>query len=80
MGARQVEQTAAQAPVAGDPFRRDAIAVAPGIGGIVEGARIHDAPVEEIAARVMGVSVGVENVGDGEFSACQDQRVGGVCA
>ena len=73
---RQVERAEPQRPCTLIPFGRDAGAVAPGICRIIERARVDDRPVEEIAARIMGVAIGVEHVANAELADRQHQPVG----
>ena len=60
------------------PFDGGAVGEAPGIGGVVEGPRLEHGVVEEIAARIVRVGVGVENVGDGEAPDGEDDVFAGL--
>jgi len=73
---RQIEHAAAQRPGAQIPFGGCAERIAPGFRGVVEGAGIDDRPVQKIAARVVRVLVGIEDIGNAEFSDSEDQSVG----
>ncbi len=73
--ARQIEKAAAQRPVTRVPFRRQTIAVAPGVGGIVEGTGIDDRPIEKIIRRIVRIGIGVENIDGAEFADGDDKIV-----
>src|SRR5690348_568839 len=62
------EPAAAERPVLLVQLDRDAVGEALLIGGIVPGAGLPQAPIEEGGARVMRILVVVEDIGDGEFS------------
>ena len=72
---RQVEHGPPQGPGAFPQLRRAAPAVAPGIGGIVEGGGVDGRPVHEVRPGVVGIAVGVEDVGHAEASGGQHQPV-----
>src|SRR5580704_71125 len=72
---RQIEYAAAHRPVALVPLGGGAVSKTPGIGGVVERAGVDQRPIHEIAARIVGVFVGVENVGDAEFTDGEHQAV-----
>src|SRR5882672_10784014 len=42
--------------------------IAPGIGGTVPGAVAHQAPVEELRARVVAVAVGIKEIGQAKLA------------
>ena len=62
------------------PLGGRAIGVAPGVGGIVERAGVDECPVHEVAARIMRVFVGVEDIGDAELADRDDEAVCGLRA
>ena len=72
---RQIERATAQRPGALIPFHGSSERKSPGFRGIVESAGIDDRPVQKIGARIVRVSVGVEDVG-AEFSDREDQPIG----
>ncbi len=74
----EVEQAIAPGPGLLGPFGGEAIGIAPGVGGIVEGAGVDDRPVEEVLARVVGVAVVVEEIDDGEFAGGEDEAIVGM--
>ncbi len=73
----QVEEPAPQRPPRPSPFHGSAGGVAPGIRRVIECRRVDDRPVEEVAARIVGVAVRIEHVHHGEFADGQDHVVGG---
>lgn len=75
---RQIEHPGAPGPWPGVPLRRAAHRVSPGIGGVVERARVDHRPVEEISARVVRMAVDIENVDDTQLAHRDDQSVGGL--
>ena len=77
---RQVEQAGAQRPRLVIQLERAAKGKAPRIGGIIERTGIDQRPVEHIAARIMGIAVGVEHIDHAEFAQPQHQTVGGLFA
>src|SRR5215475_11737184 len=75
---RHIEEAAADGPVALVPFDGRAVIVAPGVACVVERAGVNQCPVHEIAARIVRIFVGVENIGDIELSNSNNQPVGGL--
>jgi len=74
---RQVEGASPQRPAPLVPLGRDAIGVAPGVGGVVESPGVDQRPVHEVAARVVGVCIGVEDIDHREPAHPEHQAVGG---
>ena len=74
-GHRQVEHAAAQRPASLIPFSGRAVGVSPAVAGIVERPGIDQRPVEEIAFRIVRVSVGVEDIDDREAADREHQPV-----
>ena len=74
-GRGKVEESAAHGPPGLCPFDGHALGKAPGVGGIVECARVHNRPVHEVRAGIMRVGVGVENIHNGKFTYRQDDIV-----
>ena len=72
---RQIEYAAAHGPVALIPLGGGAVSKTPGVGGVVQGAGVDQRPIHKVAARIVGVFVGVENVGDGELADGEHQPV-----
>ena len=77
---RQVEHPGAQGPGSLIPFRRRSVGVAPGVGRIVEAARVDDRPVQEVVLRIVGIFIGVEHVADAHLADRDDDAVGGLFA
>jgi hypothetical protein len=59
---REIKQAATQRPRTLIPFGGRAIGIAPGVRRIVEGAGIDQRPVHEIAARIVRIRDGIEQV------------------
>src|SRR5262249_30067632 len=74
----QNEEAAADGPVALMPFHGRAIVVTPCITRVVERAGVYQRPIHEVAARIMRVFIIVEDIGDVEFSNCNDHPVSGL--
>ena len=71
---------AAQGPVALVPLGGGAVGIAPRVGGIIERGSVDQRPIHKIAARVVRVFVGVEDVDNTEFADCKDKPVGGLAS
>ena len=66
--ARHIEQTGAQRPPILIPFHCGAIGEAPQFGTVIEGAGFDDGPIQEVILGVVGIGVGVENIGNTELA------------
>src|ERR1035437_2294055 len=75
---RKVEHAAAQRPGTLIPLHRRADGIGPGIRGVIERPGVEDGPVQEIAARIMGVFVSIEDIDHAEFSDREYQAVRGL--
>ena len=60
------------------PLCRRADRIGPGVCRVVERSGVEDGPVQEIAARIVGVFVGIEDIDRAEFSDRDDQPVRGL--
>ena len=63
---REIEQAAAQGPVALVPLGGGAVGIAPGVGGIIERCGVDERPIHEIVARIVRIFVGVEDIDNTE--------------
>src|SRR5271157_2579597 len=62
------EQAISQRPVLRGVVAACAVGVSADVGGVVPGAVVHQGPVEELGARIVGVAVVVHHVGGRKFA------------
>ncbi len=77
---RHVEHARAHGPDTLIPLHRGAHGVPPGVGGVVEISGVDGGPIEKVAARIVGVAIGVEDVSHAEFADADHHPVGAVRA
>src|ERR1700684_4033149 len=62
------------------PFCRRPVGITPGVGGIVESAKLDDRPVQKIIAWIVCVLVAVEHVDDGKLADGYHDAIRGLAA
>src|SRR5215470_4751535 len=77
---RQVEDAGPEGPPVLIPFGRAAVGKAPRVRRVVECALVDYRPIQKVAARIVRIFIGVENVDDGIFADREHQPVGSLGA